>query len=285
MKFGLRNPSFKSRVSSRTSFKRYLRHSVGIKAPRGYGIFTNPKKAVYNRVYNRTSFSIDRLFSKKTASTISYFFGLFVICCIILFILENWVKILIVLLTIIGLYIGFILLKRYISLSPEEKKVNQSIKYLKKGRYEEVIHLLTPLSSEFNFIVFDLLAIAHINSGNLETGIELWKIILENLDTKDDNRYLIGNKLVSALLMNRKISAAQSVFKDLSYRKKKLNSDLINMGLNIGKALFSNQNLKEGKKILEKILNANVHEGQSSVSPLSNEEIKEEALNLLNSHV
>jgi hypothetical protein len=28
---------------------------MGLKAPRGYGWLTNPKKAAYNRIYNRTS--------------------------------------------------------------------------------------------------------------------------------------------------------------------------------------------------------------------------------------
>jgi hypothetical protein len=28
---------------------------MGLKAPRGFGWLTNPKKAAYNRIYNRTS--------------------------------------------------------------------------------------------------------------------------------------------------------------------------------------------------------------------------------------
>ena len=28
---------------------------MGLKAPRGYGWLTNPRKAAYNRIYNRTS--------------------------------------------------------------------------------------------------------------------------------------------------------------------------------------------------------------------------------------
>ncbi len=58
MKFGYRIPSFKGRVSARTSWKRVLRHRAGLKAPRGWGWFTNPKKAAYNRVYNRTTVDI-----------------------------------------------------------------------------------------------------------------------------------------------------------------------------------------------------------------------------------
>lgn len=55
MKFGFRTPSLKKRIAARTSWKRVVRHSLGIKAPRGWGWLTNPKKAAYNRVYSRTT--------------------------------------------------------------------------------------------------------------------------------------------------------------------------------------------------------------------------------------
>lgn len=55
MKFGFRKPSLTKRLAARTSLKRYVRHSLGLKAPRGWGWLTNPKKAAYNRVYNRTT--------------------------------------------------------------------------------------------------------------------------------------------------------------------------------------------------------------------------------------
>lgn len=55
MKFGLRIPSLKKRVAARTSVKRLLRHNLGLKAPRGWGWLTNPKRALYNRIYNRTT--------------------------------------------------------------------------------------------------------------------------------------------------------------------------------------------------------------------------------------
>lgn len=61
MKFGIRIPSLKRRIAAKTSWKRYVRHSMGLKAPRGLGIFTNPKKALYNRIYNRTSVSVDNV--------------------------------------------------------------------------------------------------------------------------------------------------------------------------------------------------------------------------------
>jgi hypothetical protein len=55
MKFGLRKPSLNKRIAARTSVKRIIRHNLGLKAPRGWGWITNPKRAAYNRVYNRTS--------------------------------------------------------------------------------------------------------------------------------------------------------------------------------------------------------------------------------------
>jgi len=55
MKFGIRIPSIRKRVTARTSPKRFIRHNLGLKAPKGFGWITNPKKAAYNRIYNRTS--------------------------------------------------------------------------------------------------------------------------------------------------------------------------------------------------------------------------------------
>lgn len=55
MKFGFRIPSITKRIAARTSLKRVVRHNLGLKAPRGLGWITNPKKALYNKVYNRTS--------------------------------------------------------------------------------------------------------------------------------------------------------------------------------------------------------------------------------------
>ncbi len=58
MKFGLRTPSLRKSIVARTSIKRFVRHNVGLKVPKGYGWFTNSKKTLYNRVYNRTTFSL-----------------------------------------------------------------------------------------------------------------------------------------------------------------------------------------------------------------------------------
>lgn len=62
MKFGMRKPSIRKSIAARTSVKRYIRHSLGVKAPKGWGWITNPKKALYNRVYRKTTFSIFDIF-------------------------------------------------------------------------------------------------------------------------------------------------------------------------------------------------------------------------------
>lgn len=64
MKFGIRKPSIRKSIAARTSLKRAVRNATGIKAPRGYGWATDPKKAVYNRIYNRTSISFWDLLRK-----------------------------------------------------------------------------------------------------------------------------------------------------------------------------------------------------------------------------
>lgn len=58
MKFGPRKFSLTKRIAARTSPARMVRHSLGVKAPRGWGWLTNPKRAAYNRVYSRTTFDL-----------------------------------------------------------------------------------------------------------------------------------------------------------------------------------------------------------------------------------
>lgn len=65
MKFGLRKPSLKKSLKARTTGK--VKRAVKKSAIPGYGkkgtgIVKNPKKAVYNKVYKKTSFSFWDLF-------------------------------------------------------------------------------------------------------------------------------------------------------------------------------------------------------------------------------
>ena len=64
MKFGIRKPSLKKRISARTSIKRQIVHRGGLKMPRGWGWLRSPKKYAYNKVYNKTSFDIFKLLRK-----------------------------------------------------------------------------------------------------------------------------------------------------------------------------------------------------------------------------
>lgn len=64
MKFGMRKPSLRKSFAARTSIKRVVRHNLGVKAPKGAGWVTNPKRAAYNRVYSRSTVSIWTLLAK-----------------------------------------------------------------------------------------------------------------------------------------------------------------------------------------------------------------------------
>lgn len=64
MKYGMRKPSSRKSFAARTSSKRIIKNALGLKAPRGYGWLTNPRKAAYNRVYNGTTFSFWPLLAK-----------------------------------------------------------------------------------------------------------------------------------------------------------------------------------------------------------------------------
>ena len=71
MKFGIRRPSLRRSIAARTSPKRFIRHSLGLKAPRGYGWITNPRRAAYNRIYNRTTVSAWSIIGKLLRAVLS----------------------------------------------------------------------------------------------------------------------------------------------------------------------------------------------------------------------
>ena len=64
MKFGLRTPSLKKSISARTTGQ--LQRAVKRAIIPGYGKkgigLLHPKRAMYNKVYNKTTFSIFDLF-------------------------------------------------------------------------------------------------------------------------------------------------------------------------------------------------------------------------------
>lgn len=72
MKVGIRKPSIKKSISARTTgkLKRQVKKAVNpMYGKKGMGMITNPKKAVYNKVYNKTTVSVSDLTKVKTKST------------------------------------------------------------------------------------------------------------------------------------------------------------------------------------------------------------------------
>ncbi|OPX47844.1 hypothetical protein [Clostridium thermobutyricum] len=67
MKLGMRKPSIKKSFKARTTgrAKRVMKKAVNpMYGKKGMGWVNNPKKAAYNKVYNKTSFSIFSLLKK-----------------------------------------------------------------------------------------------------------------------------------------------------------------------------------------------------------------------------
>ena len=65
MKFGMRTPSIKKSISARTTGKAKRAKKKALIpgfGKKGMGWIKNPKKALYNKVYNKTSFSIWDIF-------------------------------------------------------------------------------------------------------------------------------------------------------------------------------------------------------------------------------
>lgn len=64
MKFGIRTPSIKKSIRARTTgrAKRAIKKAINpFYGKKGMGIF-HPKKALYNKIYRKTSFSLFDIF-------------------------------------------------------------------------------------------------------------------------------------------------------------------------------------------------------------------------------
>lgn len=80
MKFGMRKPNFKKSIKARTTgkIKRIAKRSVNpLYGKKRMGYIKNPKKAIKNKIYNKTTFSIMDIFKwlkiskKKTSSNVN----------------------------------------------------------------------------------------------------------------------------------------------------------------------------------------------------------------------
>lgn len=59
--FGPRRPSLRAALGMKWGLKQRLVHGLGIKMPRGLGWVRSPRRATYNAVYSRMSFSLAEL--------------------------------------------------------------------------------------------------------------------------------------------------------------------------------------------------------------------------------
>lgn len=66
MKFGMRKPSLTKSIKARTTGKitRQMKSAVNpMYGKKGMGLVNDPKKAVYNKVYNKTTFGLKDIFT------------------------------------------------------------------------------------------------------------------------------------------------------------------------------------------------------------------------------
>lgn len=65
MKFGMRKPSLTKSIKARATgkLKRKIKSSINpLYGKKGMGLITNPRKAIYNKIYKKTTFSFLDLF-------------------------------------------------------------------------------------------------------------------------------------------------------------------------------------------------------------------------------
>lgn len=85
MKFGVRKPDLKKSIKARTTgkIKRTAKRSINpLYGKKGMGFINNPKKAMYNKVYNKTSINAFDLF-KKSNNILYIIFIAFPCFCVI----------------------------------------------------------------------------------------------------------------------------------------------------------------------------------------------------------
>ena len=71
MRYGMRKPSVKKSISARTTGKleRSVKRTVNpLYGRKGMGLVNDPQKAIYNKVYSRTTFGVSDLYSMSTSN-------------------------------------------------------------------------------------------------------------------------------------------------------------------------------------------------------------------------
>ena len=64
MKFGMRRPSLRKMIAARLSPVRYLRHRLGLKAPRWWGWVFHPRRTAFQHLQSRIAWGLWGLLKK-----------------------------------------------------------------------------------------------------------------------------------------------------------------------------------------------------------------------------
>lgn len=79
MKFGIRTPNFKKSIKAKTTgkIKRKIKKTVNpLYGKKGIGYVNNPKKVMYNKIYNKTSISAFDIFKKSDSFVYTIFIAI-----------------------------------------------------------------------------------------------------------------------------------------------------------------------------------------------------------------
>ena len=85
MKYGMRTPNINKRISARTTgkIKRTVNKAVNpLYGKKGMGFINDPSKAVYNKVYNKTTISVDKIINGIFGAILMFIIIFFAVCTI-----------------------------------------------------------------------------------------------------------------------------------------------------------------------------------------------------------
>lgn len=85
MKYGMRTPNINKRISARTTGKitRTMNKAVNpLYGKRGIGFINDPSKVIYNKVYNKTTTSVDKIINGIFGTILMLIIIFFAVCTI-----------------------------------------------------------------------------------------------------------------------------------------------------------------------------------------------------------
>ena len=85
MKYGIRTPNINKRISARTTRKitRAMNKAVNpLYGKKGMGFINDPSKAIYNKVYNKTTISVDKIINGIFGTILMLIIIFFAVCTI-----------------------------------------------------------------------------------------------------------------------------------------------------------------------------------------------------------